>query len=101
MPKPVRPKVSAHYLTEMEAQNAAEPLNKTRKPDTTIAINLPAFFERCRECGQNAPTEADLHRHLKTSKARKFEAYKTVNSPSGKVFQCRVFQRSLSEQPVI
>lgn len=89
------------YLVEIEPENIERPLNNSRKPETEIAVNLPQFFERCRAHGQNPPSEDDLRRHLKASKARKFVAQKAVNSPSGKHFYCWVFQRPLSEQPVI
>jgi hypothetical protein len=88
------------YLNEMQGHDAPEPINKHRKPEL-IAVNLPNFYERCRERGQNPPDEAELKRHLKTSKTRKFLETKYVNSPSGKTFTCWVFSRPLSEQPVI
>lgn len=89
------------YLVEIEPDDIARPLNNSRKPDELIAVSLPQFFERCRERGQNPPTEDELRRHLKSSKARKFIGQKPVNSPSGKHFFCWVFQRPLSENPVI
>lgn len=89
------------YLTEIEADDTARPLNNSRKAESEIAVNLPQFFERCRAHGQNPPSEDDLRRHLKASKARKFVGQKSVNSPSGKFFHCWVFQRPLSENPVI
>ena len=88
------------YLAEMQGPEAAEPINKSRKSDT-IAVNLPSFFEKCRERGQTPPAEDVLKRHLKTSKRRKFLEQKYVNSPSGKTFSCWVFARPISEQPVI
>lgn len=89
------------YLTEIEADDTQRPLNNSRKPESEIAVNLPQFFERCRAHGQNPPSEDDLRRHLKASKSRKFQCQKSVNSPSGKFFHCWVFQRALSENPVI
>lgn len=89
------------YLTEIEPDTIERPLNNSRKADAEIAVNLPQFFERCRAHGQNPPSEDDLRRHLKASKGRKFVTQKSVNSPSGKFFHCWVFQRPLSENPVI
>ncbi len=91
------------YLVEVEteAQREDRPLNNSRKPDETIAVSLPQFFERCRERGQTPPGEDELRRHLKASKTRKFITQKPVNSPCGKVFHCWVFTRPLSEQPII
>lgn len=89
------------YLTEIEPDTIERPLNNSRKAESEIAVNLPQFFERCRAHGQNPPSEDDLRRHLKASKGRKFITQKSVNSPSGKFFHCWVFQRPLSENPVI
>ncbi len=89
------------YLIEIEPDNIERSLNNSRKADAEIAVNLPQFFERCRSHGQNPPSEDDLRRQLKASKARKFIGQKSVNSPSGKFFHCWVFQRPLSENPVI
>jgi len=91
------------YLTEIEteAQALDRPLNNSRKPEETIAVSLPQFFERARAHGQTPHSEDELRRHLKASKARKFAGQKSVNSPSGKHFYCWVFQRPLSENPVI
>lgn len=89
------------YLVEIEREDIGQPLNCSRKPSETIAINLPMFFERCRAHGQTPPDEDLLRKHLKTSKTRKFTALKPVNSPSGKHFSCWVFTRPVSEQAVI
>lgn len=91
------------YLVEIEtdAQRDERSLNNSRKPESEIAVSLPQFFERCRAHGQTPPTEDDLRRHLKTSKARKFVACKTVNAASGKHFHCWVFTRPLSENSII
>lgn len=89
------------YLVEIEAPDVARPLNNARKADQEIAVSLPQFFERCRAHGQTPPPEDDLRRHLKASKARKFIGQKSVNSPSGKFFHCWVFQRPVTENPVI
>jgi len=85
------------YLVEIEPDTVERPINNSRKPDETIAVSLPQFFERCRAHGQTPPSEDELRRHLKASKTRKFVAQKPVNSPSGKHFHCWVFQRSISE----
>lgn len=89
------------YLAEMEGDQVIDRINKHRKSDEYIAVNLPNFFERCRERGQTPPTEDELRKHLKTSKTRKFIEQKSVNSPTGKGFHCWIFARPISEQPVI
>lgn len=89
------------YLVEIEPENIERPINNSRKPDESIAVSLPQFFERCRTHGQNPPSEDELRRHLKTSKSRKFIGQKSVNSPSGKHFHCWVFSRPLSEQAIV
>jgi len=89
------------YLVEIEPEGIERPLNNSRKPDQFIAVSLPQFFERCRQHGQTPPSEDELRRHLKSAKSRKFLGQKPVNSPSGKHFHCWVFQRSISENPVI
>ena len=91
------------YLVEIETddQRNTRPLNNHRKADQLIAVSLPQFFERCRAHGQTPPSEDELRRHLKTSKSRKYLDQRPVNSPSGKFFHCWVFERPVSEQPVI
>lgn len=89
------------YLVAIEADNTDRPLNNSRKPEELIAVSIPQFMERCRSHGQTPPTEDELRKHLKGSKVRKFTGQKSVNAPNGKIFQCWVFQRPLSERPVI
>ncbi|HEX2794679.1 MAG TPA: toprim domain-containing protein [Croceicoccus sp.] len=89
------------YLVEIEAEDTTRPLNNSRKPDELIAVSIPQFMERCRAHGQTPPTEDELRKHLKSSKVRKFIGQKSVNAPNGKIFQCWVFQRPLSERTVI
>lgn len=94
------------YLVELERDDSGtmrveRSLNNSRKPEETIAVSLPQFFERARNHNQQIPSDDELRRHLKTSKVRKFIAFKSVNAPSGKTFDCWVFQRPLSEQAVI
>jgi len=89
------------YLSTIEGEDIARPLNNSRKPDELIAVSLPQFFERCRTNGQTPPLEDELRRHLKTSKVRKFIDQRQVNSPSGKGFHCWIFQRAAFETSVI
>lgn len=89
------------YLVEIEPDDIARPLNNHRKPNEFVAVSIPQFMERCRTHGQNPPTEDDLRRHLKASKTRRYIGQKEVNSPSGKVFHCWVFERPLSENSII
>jgi hypothetical protein len=76
-------------------------LNHSRKPDEFIAISLVEFEKRARMNNLNPPSDAELKRHLKGSRSRKFIAAKPVNNPAGKVGQCWVFERPASEKPVI
>ena len=88
------------YLLEMEGPDVSNSVNKHRKTEL-LAVNLPTFFEKARERGQNPPSEEELKRHLKTSKSRRYIEQKYVNAPGGKTFFCWVFTRPISEQPVI
>lgn len=89
------------YLSEIEPRDIERSINNSVKRDHEIAVNIPQFMERCRAHGQIPPTEDELKRHLKTSKARKYLTQKTVRSPSGKIFHCWLFQRAISETTII
>ncbi len=54
-------------------------LNHSRDPNK-IAVNLNHFIQVASEKKQQTPMLEDLRRHLKTSRKRKFEDLKTVNS---------------------
>lgn len=56
------------------------PLNHSRDPDNVIAVNLNHYLQACRERGQEAPSLADLKKHLRSSKRHKFVDVRTVNS---------------------
>lgn len=93
------------YLIEIERDGdgtlkVSHSLNNSRKPDETIAISLPQFFERARNHNQQVPSEDDLRRHLKTSKSRRFLTQKDVNRPGGGTLHCWVFQRPITASSV-
>ncbi|MBA4766094.1 MAG: toprim domain-containing protein [Porphyrobacter sp.] len=67
-------------------------LNRHRKPDEFIAINLPDYESRCRNAGLSAPDIDKLKKHLRGSKSRKWLASKAINAIDGKTQQCWVFQ---------
>lgn len=56
------------------------PLNHSRTPNESIAINLNHFVLGCRERGQAAPSIADLKKVLRTSKRYPFDDCRAVNS---------------------
>jgi len=85
------------YLDAMEGDDPENPVNLHRKSDTLIAVNLNRFQELARNRGQIPPTTDELHKHLKSSKTRKFIGTRNVNSKLGRAFACWVFQRSDAE----
>jgi hypothetical protein len=78
-------------------------LNQSRKPEELIAINLVEFEKRARMNNIQPPNDADLKRHLRGSRSRKFIDAKLINPPgdSGRRSYCWVFERPASEKPVI
>jgi hypothetical protein len=76
-------------------------LNLSRKPDDFIAVNLVEFEKRAKQNMLQPPSDADLKKHLRSSRSRKFLAAKTVNTPGGRAVHCWVFERPASEKPVI
>lgn len=68
-------------------------LNRSRKPDQLIAINMPDFEGRCRNNGILPPRMDDLKKVLRGSKSRRFLARKPVNPPQGKSQDCWVFEQ--------
>lgn len=69
-------------------------LNHSRDTNTTIAVSLNQFAEAAALKRQQVPDLAELKKHLRTSKARKFVDVKAVNSAhADKTVKCWVFQR--------
>jgi hypothetical protein len=86
-------------------------LNHARRPGE-IAINLNHFEQCAAEYRLQIPPLADLKKYLRHSRARKFVAYKDVNSAiwlkdksdaeqGGRTVKCWVFQRGPSESPAM
>lgn len=68
-------------------------LNHSKKPDQTIAINLPHFVKVATEHKQQIPAINDLKRYLKSSKSRKFDDIKSVDSLiEERTMKCWVFK---------
>lgn len=84
-----------------EAHELGDSLNRHRKADDLIAINLPDFEARCRQAGIYPPPLDQLKRHLRGSKSRRFLAAKVVNPPEGKAQQCWVFEQPKVGKPII
>jgi hypothetical protein len=71
-------------------------LNHHNKADY-IAISLSQFEAECRRIGVSTIDEAELKKHLKTSKSRPFVEVKTVNSAITKgPMHCWVFRTELA-----
>ena len=70
-------------------------LNRHRKADDFIAINLPDFEARCRSAGIFPPPLDQLKKLLRGSKARRWLATKAVNPPgeNSKAQQCWIFEQ--------
>lgn len=80
------------HMRALEGPAIERPINHSRTPDV-LAINLVQFEQRCGELNQRMPCAAnELKRLLRSSKARKFEAVKTVNSVTDKSVACWVFR---------
>lgn len=93
------------YLIGREKATAhedGESLNRHRKPDELIAINLPDFEARCRQVGIFPPPLDQLKKLLRGSKSRRWLATKVVNPPQGKAQQCWVFEQpAAAKAPII
>lgn len=76
-------------------------LNQSCKPEEFIAISLVEFERRARMNNLTPPTDADLKKHLKGSRSRKFVKSGTVTNPAKRSTHCWVFARAASEKPVI
>jgi hypothetical protein len=94
----------------LDSINGFEPiLNHARRPGE-IAISLNHFEQMCAEYRLSIPPLNELKKHLRNSKARKFVAYKDVNSAiwlkdkndkeaGGRTVKCWVFNRASNESP--
>lgn len=74
-------------------------INRHRRWESMIAVQINHFEARCRDRGISAPPYDDLKRHLKNSKSRKFVSVGTVNTISDKHEHCWVFERPQSQSP--
>jgi len=94
----------------LDTYNSFPQLNHARRGDAEIAINLNHFEQCAAEHKLQIPPLAELKKHLRNSKARKFIAYKDVNSAiwlkdkqdkeaGGRTVKCWVFQRASNESP--
>jgi len=84
------------YLVDRESGHPDpfhKSLNRHRKPEDFIAINLPDFEARCRREGIFPPPLDQLKKLLRGSKSRRWVATKPVNPPEGKAQQCWVFEQ--------
>lgn len=84
------------YLIDREGPNDhvdGKSLNRHRKAEDFIAINLPDFEARCRHVGIFPPPLDQLKKLLRGSKSRRWVATKAVNPPEGKAQQCWVFEQ--------
>ncbi|MBB3586878.1 toprim domain-containing protein [Sphingomonas sp. BK481] len=80
------------HMRALDGPACERPINHSRTPDL-LAVSLVQFEQRCGELNQRMPCAAnELKRLLKSSKARKFEAIKTVNSITDKSVNCWVFR---------
>lgn len=92
---------NVNWLIGRESDNdkaMGKSLNRHRKPEEFIAINLPEYESRCRNAGLSAPDIDKLKKHLRGSKSRKWLASKAINAVDGKTQQCWVFQIPASEK---
>lgn len=76
-------------------------LNQSRKPEELYAINLVEFERRARMANLSPPADTDLKKHLKSSRARKFIAAKSVNNPADRGVHCWVFDNPNKPGPLI
>ena len=78
-------------------------LNRHRRADEFLAINLPDFEARCRHAGIFPPPLDQLKKLLRGSKSRRWLATKAVNPPGdSKAQQCWVFEQpKTAKAPII
>ena len=80
------------HFRAVEGDQPDKPIDHSRTTDVH-AISLVHFEQRCADLGLRLPcTPNELKRLLKTSKRRKFEETKPVNSWLGKTVNCWVFR---------
>ena len=92
-----------HLVSAEDDQKWAEgnSLNQSCKPDEMIAVSLVEFEKRARSNQLQPPSDAELKKHLKGSRSRKFVKAGTVTNPAKRSTHCWVFARPASEKPVI
>lgn len=76
-------------------------INKHRKPDQYIAINLPHFEAATQKAQLRTPDMDQLKRLLRNSQSRKFIETKNINAPGNKVFSCWVFEQPNQAERII
>lgn len=94
------------YLIGREPGDAHEvgaSLNRHRRAEDFVAINLPDFEARCRQAGIFPPPLDQLKKLLRGSKSRRWVATKAVNPPgNSKAQQCWVFEQpKAAKAPII
>lgn len=82
----------------VDAEDVGNSVNRSRRAENLIAINLPDFEARCRKANLIPPHLDALKKLLPSSKSRKFIAYRKVNPPNGKPQWCWVFQRPAEQE---
>jgi hypothetical protein len=92
-----------HLLAHEDAIKWGEgnSLNQSRKPGEFYAISLVDFERRARLAGLQPPLDAELKKHLRSSRARKFVGAKSVNNPADRGVHCWVFENPNKPGPLI
>jgi hypothetical protein len=92
-----------HLLSAEKEEQWADgtSLNQSCKPEERIAISLVEFERRARMNNLQPPSDADLKKHLKGSRSRKFLKVGPVTNPAKRSTHCWQFERALSERTVI
>ncbi len=92
-----------HLLSAEKEEQWADgtSLNQSCKPDEKIAISLVEFERRARMNNLQPPSDADLKKHLKGSRSRKFVKVGPVTNPAKRSTHCWQFERALAERIVI
>lgn len=94
----------------LDTLNGFTPMLNHSRRDNEIAINLNHFEQQASEHRLSIPPLAELKKHLRNSKSRKFVDLKDVNSAiwlkdksdatsGGRTMKCWVFQRGANESP--
>ena len=84
------------YINSRSAKGT-EQLNHSQTPDTTIAVNLNHFREKCVDLGQQYPDLAMLKKLLPHTRRHKFvEANKaTASRVEAKTIKCWIFEKGV------